>query len=86
MNLNSESFERAAWALSRAMEQFGRGDFATSIERFERATADNGHFRESVLRFEANVEKLGRILGMQAANDKVKYGPALTHDERDFFA
>jgi hypothetical protein len=84
INLNSESFQRAAYALSRAMENFGPGDFENCITRFERAAGDCGDFRESVLRFEQSVDKLGRILGMQAANDMVKYGSALAHDEAAF--
>lgn len=66
--LQSESFERAAYQLGRSLENFGTGDFDTSVLRFERS-----------------VDKLGRILGMQAENDLRKangFSPA--YNESDF--
>lgn len=68
INLNSESFDRAAYTLSRAMENFGTGEFESSVERFERS-----------------VNKLGRILGMQAENDQRKaLGQSMAYDEAAF--
>ena len=37
--LQSESFERAAYTLQRAMENFGTGDFNESCRIFERSVA-----------------------------------------------
>ncbi len=53
VNLNSESFERAAYSLSHSMDNFNR----------------TGSFEGAVVQFERSVDKLQQILGMQAEND-----------------
>jgi len=63
-------------------------------ESFERASyslqrsLDNfghGNFDESCTQFQRAVEKLGRILGMQAENDQRKHlGESMAYTESDF--
>lgn len=66
VNLNSESFERAVYAHVRAMENFGTGDFDSSVLLFSRS-----------------VDKLARVLVMQAAN--AQHPDSQPYTEQDFF-
>lgn len=67
--LNSEHFDRAAYALTRALDNFNR----------------SGSLEEFVAKFERAVDKLARIMGMQAANDERKAdGLSLAYDESSF--
>ncbi len=73
--LQSESFERAAYNLSSAMEQFGRDGISSDVDRFER----------SVEQFRLSVDKLAAVLGMQAENDQRKaVGASMAYMENDF--
>ena len=66
--LLSESFERAADAHRRAMDNF-------RVDGFE----------ESVREFIRSIDKLQRILGMQAENDQRKHlGHSMAYDEGSF--
>jgi hypothetical protein len=66
--MTSESFERAAYQLSRSLDNFGHGDFDSSCRSFE-----------------TSVNKLARILGMQAENDNRKHrGESIAYLETDF--
>lgn len=66
--LNSESFDCAAYALQRSLDNFGHGTFDQDVLRFERA-----------------VEKLARVMGMQAENDQRKaVGASMAYVEYDF--
>ena len=68
--LNSESFDRAANSLRHSLDNFGR----------------SGSFEEAVGRFERSVDKLARILGMQAENDQRKAtGSSMAYCDEDFF-
>lgn len=68
--LQSERFERAADELSRALNGFGR----------------HSTFEESVTRFERSIERLAKLLGMQAENDQRKAtGSSMAYTEDDFF-
>jgi hypothetical protein len=71
----SESFERAAYELKRAMENFGTGDFGFQVEQFGRAVGA----------FESSVNRLQTILGMQAENDQRKaVGASMAYTEDAF--
>jgi hypothetical protein len=73
--LNSESFERAAYSLSREMERFGRSGFTDDVSRFH----------QSVEQFRESVSKLAAVLGMQAENDQRKVlGHSMAYTDGDF--
>lgn len=67
--LLSDSFERAAH------------DLASSLDSFN----TNGTLEESMRQFERSVDKLARVLGMQAENDQRKHlGHSMAYTEDDF--
>jgi hypothetical protein len=73
--LQSESFERAAYNLSSALDQFGRSGISSDVERFQ----------QSVEQFGLIVDRLAAILGMQAENDQRKaVGASMAYTENDF--
>ena len=64
-------------------EAFENAAFALrdSLNRFE-----TGNFDASCLQFSKAVDKMGRILGMQAENEMRKHhGQALAYCDQDFF-
>jgi hypothetical protein len=66
--LNSESFERAAYALRSSLDNFNGGNFAAAVERFER-----------------QVDRLARLMAMQAENNQRKVlGHSMAYDEGAF--
>jgi len=73
---NSESFERAAYSLSQAMDRFSQNCAITH---------DVGRFETAVEQFRVSVDKLAAVLGMQAENDQRKAtGASMAYTERDF--
>jgi len=76
--LVSESFERAAFNLSHAMDRFGSTcQISNDVERFKHAVRN---FRDSV-------DKMAAVLGMQAANDQRKVsGQSMAYGENDFLS
>jgi hypothetical protein len=71
MTLDSEGFERAAFALRHALESFH------GIDTHQLMLCMN--------KFEESVTRMGRIAGMQAANDQRKaIGDTMAYTEQDF--
>ena len=74
--LNSQAFEQAAYSLRSEIERMNNSvEFAVNVDRYVQATAT----------FEASVNKLATILGMQAENDQRKaVGSSMAYTEDDF--
>ncbi len=71
--LNSESFDRAVYALKHSLENFGTGDFDQSVQQFGRHVQD----------FTTAIDRMAKIAGMQAANSQ--YPENQPYSDKDFF-